>query len=46
MKSGHWPGYGDRIVWPDPPAWAEVRYSEKSMRQAFDQLQATEGLQA
>jgi hypothetical protein len=39
-------GRSPRIVWPDPPAWAEVRYSEKSVNQAFDQLQDAHGVQA
>jgi hypothetical protein len=46
MKSGHWPGYSPRICWAEPPAWAEMRYQEKSSNAAFDALQHAEGLQA
>lgn len=46
MKSGNWPAYSRRIVWPDPPAWAEARHIEKSLNSAFDGLQDQYGVQA
>ena len=28
MKAGKWPGYTDRVVYPDPPAWATLEWEE------------------
>jgi len=30
LKSGKWPGYGNRIAWIAPPAWAMARWEERA----------------
>lgn len=30
MRTGKWPGYEDRIYWPDPPAWALGQWEGRS----------------
>jgi len=30
LRTGEWPTYGNRIFWPEPPPWAEIRYVEKA----------------
>lgn len=38
-RSGRWPGYPSRAVWPEPPEWEEFRWTERevmTMEQRMD----------
>lgn len=46
MKSGKWPGYPTRCVYPQIPEWEAARVQERELSGAYDELQAEHGLQA
>lgn len=49
LKSGKWPGYGNRIAWISPPTWMMARWEEKTIhgfrRPEIDPVQTEHGLQ-